>query len=187
MRFITFLDRHTPSWALCSMCFIAMEHCAGGSLVHWIDRMKSSGRRTTLEEAAIIGAQLVSALSFCHSQEPPIGHFDLKPDNVFIMGDFLEVRKTNLIYKNLILAQTGRFWLIANDSNSDRIAENRLNSVDNAWCCRTDTALRRARWEFERWVLVDFFWRVLQRKEGRKIATIGWLGIWSHSPGNKIW
>ena len=89
MRFIAFLDQHKPDWARCDMCFIAMERCAGGSLVDWLARMKASGRRTSVAEAGVIGAQLVSALSYCHAQQ--IGHFDLKPGNVFIMADCIEV------------------------------------------------------------------------------------------------
>ena len=65
-------------------------------MVNWVEKMKASGRKTTVAEAQIIAAQLVSALSFCHSQQPPIGHFDLKPGNVFLMGDFLEVRINEL-------------------------------------------------------------------------------------------
>ena len=92
MQFIAFIERHTPVWnPLCTMCFIAMERCEGGSLVHWVERMKWSGRRTTAAEASVIAAQLVSALSFCHVRD--IGHFDLKPGNVFIKADFIEVRK----------------------------------------------------------------------------------------------
>ena len=84
-----FLERHTPDWAFVSMSFIIMERCAGGSLVDWIAKMKSSGRSTSAAEATVIGAQLVSGLSYCHSQE--VGHFDLKPANVFVMADCVQV------------------------------------------------------------------------------------------------
>jgi serine/threonine protein kinase len=87
--FLAFIDRLIPEWALCSMCFIVMEHCTGGSLVHFIERMRTEGRKTTAAEAAVIGAQLVSGLSYCHERN--IGHCDLKPHNVFIMADFIEV------------------------------------------------------------------------------------------------
>ena len=90
VRFITFIDKHIPAWAMCPMCLIAMENCAGGSLVQWLERMKASGRRTTPSEASVIAAQLISALSFCHVRD--VGHFDLKPGNVFLMPDFLQVR-----------------------------------------------------------------------------------------------
>ena len=93
VRFIAFIDKHKPAWAMCDMCFIAMEHCAGGTLAQWVLRMKTSGRRTTTEEASVIAAQLISALSFCHIRD--LGHFDLKPGNVFLMPDFLEVRLFN--------------------------------------------------------------------------------------------
>ena len=90
MRFVAFIDELTPAWnARCSMCFIAMERCAGGSLADWIAKMDEGWRRTSAAEAAVIGAQLVSALSYCHQRG--VGHFDLKPANVFVKHDFLEV------------------------------------------------------------------------------------------------
>ena len=92
MRFIAFIDKHTPDWAECSMCFIAMERCPGGSMVDWVAKMKATGRRTTAAEASVIAAQLISALSFCHVRD--VGHFDLKPGNVFTMSDFIEVSLT---------------------------------------------------------------------------------------------
>ena len=73
------------------MCFIIMEYCAGGSLVDWIKKMKDAQRRTTLDEAKIIGAQLISALSYCHDRNKL--HIDLKPANVFLLGDFITVSK----------------------------------------------------------------------------------------------
>ncbi|CBY31515.1 unnamed protein product [Oikopleura dioica] len=91
VRYVDFIDELTPAWnKRCSMCFIAMQRCAGGSLVDWIDRMNEGWRRTSGAEAAVIGAQLVSALSYCHQRG--IGHFDMKPGNVFIMADFIEVK-----------------------------------------------------------------------------------------------
>ena len=94
MRFIDLIEMQFPAWdPRCvfgsAMCFIAMERCEGGSLVQWVERMKRTGRRTTAAEASVIAAQLVSALSFCHDRN--IGHFDLKPGNVFLKADFIEV------------------------------------------------------------------------------------------------
>ena len=89
MKFVDFLDRHTPEWAFGSMCFIIMEHCAGGSLADWIEKMKAAGRRTSLDEARIIAAQIISALSYCHGRNKV--HLDLKPANIFVLGDFITV------------------------------------------------------------------------------------------------
>jgi len=71
------------------MTFLVMEHCPGGSLIDWIARMNASGRKTTADEATLIAAQLVSALSYCH--EKNIVHLDIKPGNVFVMEDNIEV------------------------------------------------------------------------------------------------
>ena len=84
-----FLDRQTPEWAFGSMCFIVMEHCGGGSLVDWIGKMKTAGRRTSAAEAKVIAAQMVAALSYCHQKN--VVHQDLKPANVFVMDDFITV------------------------------------------------------------------------------------------------
>ncbi|CAG5091446.1 Oidioi.mRNA.OKI2018_I69.PAR.g13052.t1.cds [Oikopleura dioica] len=91
VRFIDFLDRQTPDWAeFGAMSFIIMEHCAGGSLVDWIEKMKGTGRRTTMDEARIIGAQIISGLSYCHGKNKV--HLDLKPANIFIFGDNITVK-----------------------------------------------------------------------------------------------
>ena len=63
-------------------------------MVDWIAKMKATGRRTTFAEASVIAAQLISALSFCHVRD--VGHFDLKPGNVFTMSDFIEVNQSSI-------------------------------------------------------------------------------------------
>ena len=90
VRFVDFLDRQMPEWAFGSMCFLIMERCAGGSLVQWIEKMKATGRRTTMDEAAVLAAQMVGALSYCHQKK--IVHLDLKPANVFMLADSITVR-----------------------------------------------------------------------------------------------
>ncbi|CAG5091635.1 Oidioi.mRNA.OKI2018_I69.PAR.g13174.t1.cds [Oikopleura dioica] len=91
VRFVDFLDRQTPDWAeFGAMSFIIMEHCAGGSLVDWIEKMKQAGRRTTLDEARIIAAQMISGLSYCHRRNKV--HLDLKPANIFVDRDFITVK-----------------------------------------------------------------------------------------------
>lgn len=90
VRYVDFFNE-LVAWHPCQWWFIAMQRCAGGSLVDWIDRMKKGSRRTSGAEAAVIGAQLVSALSYCHGRG--IGHYDLKPKNVYIMADFIEVNQ----------------------------------------------------------------------------------------------
>ena len=72
------------------MCFIIMEFCPAGSLLDWIDKRKKRRQRTSVEEAALIGSQLVSGLSYCHNLNRV--HLDLKPANVFVMGDGITVK-----------------------------------------------------------------------------------------------
>ena len=92
VRFVDFLDRQTPDWAeFGAMSFIIMEFCAGGSLVDWIQKMKQAARQTTLDEARIIAAQMISGLSYCHGRNKV--HLDLKPANIFVARDYITVRK----------------------------------------------------------------------------------------------
>ena len=44
--------------------------------------MREAGRRTKTDEAAIIGAQMISALSYCHGLKKV--HLDLKPENILL-------------------------------------------------------------------------------------------------------
>ncbi|CAG5094233.1 Oidioi.mRNA.OKI2018_I69.XSR.g13372.t1.cds [Oikopleura dioica] len=91
VRFVDFLDRQTPDWAeFGAMSFIIMEYCAGGSLVDWIEKMKQAARRTTLDEARIIAAQMISGLSYCHGRNKV--HLDLKPANIFVARDYITVK-----------------------------------------------------------------------------------------------
>ena len=66
-----------------------MEYCEGGSLVDWIQQKKRARRASKPEEVALIGAQIVSALSYCHQRK--ILHLDLKPANVFVKSDQITV------------------------------------------------------------------------------------------------
>ena len=76
-------------WRFGLLSFIAMEYCEGGSLVDWIQRKKQARRTSKPEEVALIGAQIVSALSYCHQRK--ILHLDLKPANVFVKADQITV------------------------------------------------------------------------------------------------
>ncbi|CBY11406.1 unnamed protein product [Oikopleura dioica] len=100
VKFVDFLDDEKPEWVLGHVCFLITDFCSGGSLVEWIKEMKNAGRRTTADEARIIAAQLVSALSFCHDQKPAIVHQDIKPANVFVMDDFITKCSTTRPSKN---------------------------------------------------------------------------------------
>ncbi|CAG5104970.1 Oidioi.mRNA.OKI2018_I69.chr1.g1718.t1.cds [Oikopleura dioica] len=90
VRFVDFLDRQMPDWAFGSMCFIIMEHCGGGSLADWIEKMKDVGRKPTMDEATLVGAQIISGLSYCHEKNKL--HLDMKPENLFLLSDFITVK-----------------------------------------------------------------------------------------------
>ena len=86
VQFIDFLPKVKPGWWEWSyFSLIIMECCPGGSLKDWVNARKKQGRRTTVEEASVIAAQLALALSFCHSRK--IAHLDVKPANIMVMSD----------------------------------------------------------------------------------------------------
>ncbi|CAG5091617.1 Oidioi.mRNA.OKI2018_I69.PAR.g13165.t1.cds [Oikopleura dioica] len=91
VQFVDFLPMERPDWfKLTSISFLVMEFCELGSLNDWIGRRKQQGRWTSAEEVSLIGAQIISALAFCHSRD--IAHLDVKPQNVFIKGDGITIR-----------------------------------------------------------------------------------------------
>ena len=91
VKFVDFLEGEQLRGILGHPCFLITDFCSGGTLVEFIQKKKDARQRTTADEARIIAAQLVSALSFCHDQTPAIVHQDIKPANVFVMDDFITV------------------------------------------------------------------------------------------------
>ena len=91
VKFVDFLENEKPEWIFGRVCFLITEFCSGGTLVEFIEKKIEAGQRTTADEARIIAAQMISALSFCHEQKPAIVHQDIKPANVFVMNDFITV------------------------------------------------------------------------------------------------
>ena len=91
VKFVDFLEGEQLREILGHPCFLITDFCSGGTLVEFIEKKKYARQRTTADEARIIAAQLISALSFCHNQKPPIVHQDIKPANVFVMDDFITV------------------------------------------------------------------------------------------------
>ena len=63
--------------------YLIMEECSGGELFDRIITRIDNGKMYTEKEAAIIFKQLISAVSYCHSQG--ICHRDLKPENVLFL------------------------------------------------------------------------------------------------------
>jgi NIMA (never in mitosis gene a)-related kinase 1/4/5 len=64
--------------------FIVLEYCDGGDLSDAIRKAKSKGRFFAEERILLWLSQLLSALSFCHSNL--VLHRDLKAENVFLHG-----------------------------------------------------------------------------------------------------
>ena len=64
---------------------LIMEHCTGGELFKRILQRAEQDQAFTEKEAAVIFKQLMSAVSYCHSQG--ICHRDLKPENILFLNN----------------------------------------------------------------------------------------------------
>ena len=65
--------------------YIVMELCNGGELFDIIIKRTEMGNPFTEKEAATIFKQLMSAVSYCHSNK--IVHRDLKPENLLLLNN----------------------------------------------------------------------------------------------------
>ncbi len=65
--------------------YIVMELCNGGELFDRIIKRTEMGNPFTEKEAATIFKQLMSAVSYCHSNK--IVHRDLKPENLLLLNN----------------------------------------------------------------------------------------------------
>ena len=65
--------------------YIVMELCNGGELFDRIIKRTEMGNPFTEKEAATIYKQLMSAVSYCHSNK--IVHRDLKPENLLLLNN----------------------------------------------------------------------------------------------------
>ena len=62
--------------------YIVTELCAGGELFdRIIEKTRTPEGRYCEQDAALLVRQVVSAVEYCHTLDPPICHRDLKPDN----------------------------------------------------------------------------------------------------------
>ena len=83
--------------------YIVMELCKGGELFDRIIKRTEQGNPFTEKEAATIFKQLMSAVSYCHSNK--IVHRDLKPENLLLLDENDDTRikiidfGTSLIFK----------------------------------------------------------------------------------------
>ena len=102
VRFAKFVDDEKPEWVFGSVCFLIMEHCSSGSLVDRIDKMKAAGPTTRALEAGVIEAKI---------------YLDLKPTNVFMMEDYIEVSFFNETKLKCIQIKLGDFGSAATMSS----------------------------------------------------------------------
>ena len=65
--------------------YIIMEYCKGGELYKKMINLLEKGELLTEESIAIILQQVISVISYCHSQN--ICHRDIKPENILLIND----------------------------------------------------------------------------------------------------
>lgn len=74
-----------PGAGQTSLCYLAMEYVAGGTLKEWLRSLWQAGRAMTSEQALAILQQISAALDYAHEQG--IIHRDIKPANIMLTAD----------------------------------------------------------------------------------------------------
>ncbi|GIK43685.1 MAG: hypothetical protein BroJett011_75180 [Chloroflexota bacterium] len=74
-----------PGAGQTSLCYLAMEYVAGGTLKEWLRSLWQAGRAMTSEQALAILQQISAALDYAHDQG--IIHRDIKPANIMLTSD----------------------------------------------------------------------------------------------------
>ena len=64
-----------------------MEYAQQGNLYEWIQNQKSQDEQICIDYIK----DVIKALSYLHSQNPPIIHRDIKPENILINGATLKI------------------------------------------------------------------------------------------------
>ena len=107
---------------------LIMEYCQGGELFTKINDLAEKDQSFSEKEAVKIFKQLMSAVSYCHSQG--ICHRDLKPENILflnkdpnspikiidfglskIFGEIKPIMKGNKVEKNIMSLRVGTAYL----------------------------------------------------------------------------
>ena len=126
---------------------LIMEHCTGGELFKRILQRAEQDQAFTEKEAAVIFKQLMSAVSYCHSQG--ICHRDLKPENILflnnepnspikivdfglskIFGELKPLMKGNKIEKNIMSARVGTAYYM-----SPEVLQGNYDNKCDIWSC----------------------------------------------------
>ena len=126
---------------------LIMEYCNGGELFTKIQDRAEKDQAFTEKEAAVIFKQLMSAVSYCHSQG--ICHRDLKPENIIfanknedspikiidfglskIFGELKPLMKGNKFEKNIMSARVGTAYYM-----SPEVLQGNYDSKCDIWSC----------------------------------------------------
>ena len=126
---------------------IIMDKCNGPNIIQAILEKIQKGETFGEKEAAVIFKQLVSVLSYCHSQG--ICHRDLKPENILyfnknpdspikvidfglskIFGEIKPLMRGNKIEKNILSARLGTAYYM-----SPEVLQGNYDSKCDVWSC----------------------------------------------------
>ena len=126
---------------------LIMEFCTGGELFKKIQERAEQDKAFSEKEAAVIFKQLMSAVSYCHSQG--ICHRDLKPENIIfanknedspikiidfglskIFGELKPLMKGNKIEKNIMNARVGTAYYM-----SPEVLQGNYDNKCDIWSC----------------------------------------------------
>ena len=126
---------------------LIMEYCQGGELFTKINDLAEKDQSFSEKEAVKIFKQLMSAVSYCHSQG--ICHRDLKPENILfltkdpnspikiidfglskIFGEIKPIMKGNKVEKNIMSLRVGTAYYM-----SPEVLQGNYDNKCDIWAC----------------------------------------------------
>ena len=126
---------------------LIMEYCQGGELFQKINDLAEKDQSFSEKEAVKIFKQLMSAVSYCHSQG--ICHRDLKPENILfltkdpnspikiidfglskIFGEIKPIMKGNKVEKNIMSLRVGTAYYM-----SPEVLQGNYDNKCDIWAC----------------------------------------------------
>ena len=126
---------------------LIMEYCQGGELFKKINELAENDQSFSEKEAVKIFKQLISAVSYCHSQG--ICHRDLKPENILfltkeadspikiidfglskIFGEIKPIMKGNKVEKNIMSLRVGTAYYM-----SPEVLQGNYDNKCDIWSC----------------------------------------------------
>ena len=126
---------------------LIMEYCKGGELFKKINELADKDQSFSEKEAVKIFKQLMSAVSYCHSQG--ICHRDLKPENILfltkdpdsqikiidfglskIFGEIKPIMKGNKVEKNIMSLRVGTAYYM-----SPEVLQGNYDNKCDIWAC----------------------------------------------------